>query len=337
MTVLRCFVLASLLLLLSAPADAEDSNPSEPTLLDVQRVSSAAPHSAFTDLIRYEGDFYLAFREGEGHVSPDGSMRVLRSADGKAWEPVAHLTHPEADLRDASLSITPDGQLMLLTAAALHEPDPHTHQPVAWYSDDGENWSDMHEVAEPNIWLWSLRWHPTQPFAIGFGYSVADDRFVRLYHTEDGRDFEPLVDDAEAPADYPNESAIVFLEDADDTALALLRQDPGPAMLGSATPPYTDWTWQHLDRQIGGPAMIQLPDGRLLAAVRLYDDQVRTALCWVDRDTLTLTEFITLPSGGDTSYPGLVFDADTRTLHVSYYSSHEDRTAIYLARVRIPQ
>ena len=45
-------------------------------------------------------------------------------------------------------------------------------------------------------------------------------------------------------------------------------------------------------------------------------------------------ELLSLPSAGDTSYAGAVISGDR--LLVSYYSSHEGRTSIYLARLRIP-
>ncbi|MBX3731392.1 MAG: hypothetical protein KF791_02220 [Verrucomicrobiae bacterium] len=48
-----------------------------------------------------------------------------------------------------------------------------------------------------------------------------------------------------------------------------------------------------------------------------------------------LTEFLALPSGGDTSYAGMVPHEDL--LWVSYYSSHEGRTSIYLAKVRLSE
>jgi hypothetical protein len=64
------------------------------------------------------------------------------------------------------------------------------------------------------------------------------------------------------------------------------------------------WEWKDLGAQIGGPNMIQLPDKRFVAAVRVYGQQVRTALCWLDPQAGKLTEFLTLPSGGDTSYGG---------------------------------
>ena len=83
--------------------------------------------------------------------------------------------------------------------------------------------------------------------------------------------------------------------------------------------------------------MIQLPDGRFVAAVRLLDGRTRTSLCWLDPTSGKITEFLTLPSGGDTSYAGLVWHADR--LWVSYYSAHEANadftTAIYFAEVAL--
>jgi hypothetical protein len=79
--------------------------------------------------------------------------------------------------------------------------------------------------------------------------------------------------------------------------------------------------------------MLRLPDDRLVSCVRLYDGKVRTSLAWVDRDTGKLTEFQKLPSGGDSSYAGLVWH--DKVLWVSYYSSHEGKTSIYLARVKL--
>ena len=40
-----------------------------------------------------------------------------------------------------------------------------------------------------------------------------------------------------------------------------------------------------------------------------------------------------LPSGGDCSYPGMV--EHDGLLWMSYYSSHEGKTSIYLARIEV--
>jgi hypothetical protein len=58
----------------------------------------------------------------------------------------------------------------------------------------------------------------------------------------------------------------------------------------------------------------------------------QTVLCRLDVEQGKLTPLVTLPSGGDTSYAGLVWHENE--LWISYYSSHEGKTSIYLARVR---
>jgi hypothetical protein len=85
--------------------------------------------------------------------------------------------------------------------------------------------------------------------------------------------------------------------------------------------------------RIGGPNRLRLPDGRLVAAVRLYDGATRTSLCWIDAEKENRTEVLQLPSGGDTSYAGLAFEDGL--LWVSYYSSHEGKTSIHMAKVKI--
>jgi hypothetical protein len=56
-------------------------------------------------------------------------------------------------------------------------------------------------------------------------------------------------------------------------------------------------------------------------------------LAVLDVEQKSLQPILQLPSGGDTSYPGLVWQDDH--LWVSYYSSHEGKAKIYLAKVRL--
>jgi len=320
---LACLLFASL---------TQAADPSKLTLDESRRIWDAAPHNAFTDLIRFKGEWFCVFREGQGHVSPDGSLRVITSKDGVQWQSAALITSPTSDLRDAKITETPDGRLMLAGAEAVNNPTAHKHQSLVWFSDDGRTWSDRHEVGTPDNWLWRITWH--EGIAYGFGYDTGEGpRGIRLFRSTDGRTFDTLIEKADVPGTYPNETSLIFLPD--DTCLCLLRQDgePNNGSLGTSHPPYTDWTWRKLDKRIGGPHMLRLDDGRLLAAVRLYDKPVRTAMCWIDPDTGAVTEALALPSGGDTSYAGLVLEGGL--VWVSYYSSHEEKTAIYLAKVKI--
>ena len=69
-------------------------------IVSVERIWDRAPHNAFTDLIRFQDRWYCAFREGAGHVSPDGALRILTSTDAETWESAALLTSEDSDLRD---------------------------------------------------------------------------------------------------------------------------------------------------------------------------------------------------------------------------------------------
>jgi hypothetical protein len=300
-------------------------------VVSVQKIWDTAPHNAFTDLTRLNDHWFCVFREGKGHVSPDGAIRVLTSLDGTKWVSAARLTSTNADLRDPKITITPKKELMLSAAGALLPPTKHNHQTFVWFSSQGTNWSAPVAIGDPDMWLWRITWHRGVAYSVG--YDTTGESFVRLYSSPDGRAFKALVPKL-FEEEHPNETSIVF--QPDDTALCLLRRDgnPGTGRLGIAQPPYTTWTWKDVGTKIGGPHMLRLPDGRLVGCVRLYDGGARTSVVWIDPRTGKLTEFQKLPSGGDCSYAGLVWHEER--LWVSYYSSHEGKTSIYLAKVKLP-
>ncbi|RCS54535.1 exo-alpha-sialidase [Bremerella cremea] len=316
------------LFLLTTTTFAADTSPAK--IIDVKKIWDEAPHNAFTDLIRYQDKWYCVFREGGGHVSKVGSLRVLRSEDGKNWESASLVTSADADLRDAKISVTPDGKLCLAGAGALHQPASAKHQSYIWYSEDGEKWSDAIPIGEQNFWIWRVTWHDGN--AYGVGYSTVEPRAAKLYKSEDGKTFEQVGDKFDVEG-YANETGLIFLEDG--TAMCVLRRDPTAALLGTAKAPYTDWTWQDLGIRVGGPELILLKDGRFIVAGRRYPGGAKTVVWELDPKQGKLHELATLPSGGDTSYPGLV-EYDGK-LWVSYYSSHEGRTSIYFAEIELPK
>jgi hypothetical protein len=333
-------ILASLTSIgLTLPAAAtlakdQTATSNEPVLVEARKIWDKAKHNAFTDLLRYKDRWYCVFREGSAHVSPDGALRVIVSDDGETWKSRALVTSPKYDLRDAKLTTTPDGRLMLNGAGMIADADVRYYSMVWFSSDDGHTWTEGEQIGDPGFWLWRTQWHNNTAYTMGYATNRdRTQRTLRLYRSKDGRDFETLVEQLSAPAGC-GEDTILFMKD--HSALCLLRHETGDKMaqLGTASPPYTDWKWRDLNLRIGGPNMIQLPDGRILAATRLYDGGARTSLSWLDPKNGKLTEVLKLPSGGDTSYAGLILHEGL--LWVSYYSSHEAKTSIYLARVRIP-
>lgn len=333
-TVMKFSVLfATVLLVGETKLAGDEPNAAQPELIEVQRIWDKAPHNAFTDLLHHEGQWYCVFREGKKHVSPDGSLRVIMSKDGREWESLALISHPTDDLRDAKISVTPDGSFML-NGAGMQADKPIRYHSMSWFSTDrGKSWDAGRRIGDPGFWLWRTQWHRGKVYTMGYETNRdRSKRTMRFYGSSDGREFEPLIEKVNVPNGV-GEDKILFL--ADDSALCLLRHETGNkmALLGSSQPPYSEWKWRELNLRIGGPNMIQLPDGRIIAATRLYAPKARTSLSWLDVEAGKLTECLTLPSGGDTSYAGMVLHGGE--LWVSYYSSHEEKTAIYLARVRI--
>jgi hypothetical protein len=201
-------------------------------IFEVQKVWDQAPHNAFTDLIRYKGAWYLTFREGKGHVSNDGALRILKSKTGYDWKSIAHISSQAEDLRDPKLAITPDNRLMISTAAVKRK-NGNTEQLLTkvWFSSDGENWTKPLTVGDKNMWLWRFTWH--KGVAYSLGYAVGEERYITLYRSDDGENFTTFIDRL-FTQDYPNESEIIFLEN--DLAYCLLRRDwgTGTAQLGKA-------------------------------------------------------------------------------------------------------
>lgn len=67
-----------------------------------------------TDLVRFKDYWYCGFCEGEIHCNhPSGRAWIIRSPDGKDWEPAVVLDWDSADVRDPLFSITPEGWLMI--------------------------------------------------------------------------------------------------------------------------------------------------------------------------------------------------------------------------------
>lgn len=315
----------------SESAEPIESTLSQPRLVSVDRIWDRAPHNAFTDLLFHNGRWLCVFREGSRHVSSDGSLRVITSQDGQHWTSLARVTDPVEDLRDAKISVTPDGRLML-NGAGMQADQPIRYHSMVWFSSDGgETWTEAAKIGDPGFWLWRAHWH--KGFCYSMGYETNRDRDIRtarFYRSRDGIDYEPLIPTVNIENGV-GEDKILF--DGDDSALCLFRHETGDRMafLGRSEPPYDQWSWKRLNKRIGGPNMIRLPDGRIIAASRLYKGGTRTSLSWLDPDKGTLTECLKLPSGGDTSYAGMVWKDDM--LWISYYSSHEEKTCIYLAKV----
>ena len=303
--------------------------------IKVKKIWDKSPHNAFTDLIRFGDYLYCTFREATDHMSMDGKLRVIRSKKGKKWTSIALMDFDGGDVRDGKFSITANNELMLNAGVRLVESiDGNKTRSVTWLSSDGKSWSDVF-ICDTGLgtWRWSTSWHKKIAYSIAY---TGKDKQGCLYSTKDGKEWEVVKDNLFPTKNSSwSESSIEFLKNGD--LYALLRRDSQSytSTLGVSKFPYKEWSWSDLNVPIGGPKMIYIEKHKkFLATVRLYGNQsARTSLCWIDHEKGELKEVLTLPSGGDTSYAGMVYEEDI--LWISYYSSHEGKTSIYLAKVKI--
>lgn len=312
--------------------------PSPAAKLELQsntKIWDKGNHNAFTDLIRYKGRFYCTFRESEAHVGGNGKLRVLESKDGSKWESAALIEETGIDLRDPKLSITGDGRLMMVAGGSIYEGTRvlKGKQPRVLFSKDGKQWTPPQKVLTDGEWLWRVTWFKGHAYGVSYNSSPANkvNWIVTLFDSADGISWNKLTT-LDVPG-HPNESTLRFLKNGN--AMLLMRRD-GPenkARIGVSKPPYTNWQWTSANHSIGGPNFIILKDGRRIAAGRdsRQVPKYSTAVGFLTEDGYTPE--LTLPSSGDTSYPGMVWYKGM--LWMSYYSSHEGKTSIYLAKIKL--
>ncbi len=70
-------------------------------------------YNAFTDLIKWQGKYWVCFRSGEGHVKGYGKIRIISSNDLETWNLETTLSSENLDLRDPKFLVDGDNLLVL--------------------------------------------------------------------------------------------------------------------------------------------------------------------------------------------------------------------------------
>ena len=283
-----------------------------------RKIHGDGRHNAFTGIEEAFGRTFVAFRSASTHMAPDGSIRILSSADREVWKTVANVREPGADLRDPKL-VEHGGSLKAYFARQA----PKTPRKMMMAeSVNGREFSEPMPVRgiPEGHWLWHVREHGG--VLRGAAYRREGGMHIAALHaSEDGLNWT-LVQEFPVPG---NETYLDF--DAEGTLWALLRDDLFGCVptLCRAEPPYRHCDWvRRLPMRLQGPMLKRLEGGCVIIA-RQWDEpgwlHPRTDLFWL-ADGKDPERVCTLPSGGDTSYAGWLDVAPGRAV-VSYYSSHE--------------
>jgi hypothetical protein len=325
---------------------------------NIRRAFHNGEHNAFTDLIRWRGQFWLTFRScPDGHgVFPTASVIVLSSDDAQVWRQVHRFSAPDRDTRDPHFLIFRD-RLFVYTGAAyvgkekIRGTEWNAHYGYATWTADGATWAEPRALEGTyGHYIWRAAAYGDRAYLIGRrwrGHMPASGRAsmeCALLESDDGLRwrFRSLIQETDG-----NETALLF--EPNGTLVAVSRTSGTQAVLGRTQPPYETWTREALSGYLGGPVFARWGDRYLVGGRRRPGPDARaletggpgqgvTTLMWLEGKSLV--PFAELPSGGDNSYPGFVALDDDRGL-VSWYSTHEKDadgkpiTAIYLAELAL--
>lgn len=313
-------------------------------LVSVQKIWDKGGHNAYTDLARFKNLFFCCFREGADALGSDGVIRLMISSTGINWVDYATLSEPGVDLRDPKLEVTPDGKrLYLVCGGSVYAGGKELkgRRPRYATTTDGKVWTPTQKLLAEGDWLWRITVNPGDQKFYGVSWNMypttggpkpEPEWALKSYTSNDGSVWQ-LSSIMQVPG-QPNETTLRFLKDG--SAMALVRRDAADkrGYIGTAAAPYREWKWTPLATVVQGQNFIELPDGSLVAGSRGLGKTPGAHMILSKMTASALEPVLELPSGGDCSYPGMLWHEGH--LWVSYYSSHEGKTGIYIAKVKLP-
>ena len=308
------------------------------SLVSLQRVVADGRHNAFTDLIRWRGAYFLAYRTGEAHgFPPNGSVVVMRSADLSAWA-VCGRIDTEGDDRDPKF--VDAGERLAVVFGTWYPRWRGGTRPNAAsdlitnvaFSADGAEWSEPVQIYGVNYWLWRVLKLDAGGFlCAAYHFPVRADyqgRSVHLLRSADLVDWRLVCHLREG--DGPGEPVLYSPEPGRLHCVIRALEPANHSWLGLSAAPYTSWVWHDLGVMIHAPVVLGVGDRWLVAGRSQPQDLPAGAgtvappyhtTVWEIQGTRA-THLLTVPSGGDCSYAGLAL-APNGDVVMSYYSQHE--------------
>lgn len=330
-------LLAAFVLCFSCTAQDED----DLDKIETQRVTFNGPelYNAFTDLVFFDNQFFLVFRESDKHAyGLNGIAKIYNSIDGKEWKFIKKFSVDGADLRDPKFSINGNNLSVYLHGSVwLNGGVVEFKDFISKWSKGG--WSNLQSVLLDNknletakikgneSWPWRVIWFKDVAYTFGYNPKGIFD----FYTSEDGINFVNKGGHFDKIGAIPTEATIRVYKNGD--FYSLVRRNEGSSILLKSTDKGEKWkTIGEIPIiSVGGPNFVFYKEGLILSG----RENGKVIVGYFDFSTNLYTKVRTLPSGGDCGYPGIVLKDNY--LWISYYSAHENKTstAIYLSKIEI--
>ncbi len=316
----------------------------------VKRAFHDGRHNAVTSLAHWRGRTWLAFRSAEGHdpITP-GVIRLLVSDDLENWQLAGNMSSGMDD-RDPKLVATADRLWIFfgatqqsLTQDGLRDRSiPRLHVTHQASTADGVNWSLPAKAYTAGWWIWSPRRGPSGFWGLAYGLDAESPGplEVHLVHSKDGCHWQHQRDLLEPGAGNEGD----LMERPDGSLFALIRGTGDSTYAFESDAQRKVWRRVELDSWCHAPALCAVGTRLFVGGrARLPGGGYRTRIFeWKQGQLIPQLD---LPSGGDTSYCGMISDSNDSLL-ISYYSQHEFQSApdfvmgakpaaVYVARVKL--
>lgn len=287
-------------------------------------------HAAFTSLVQYHDTLYCAFRNANKHVDVNGMdcgvIKIIMSSKGEKWEDYLTFTESGYDLRDPQLSVTPAGEMMLLTEKVKYENGKAvTRNSCVSFIKSKRQYTPLQsvtfDVSQNWNWIWNVEW--IDGVAYGFCYAP----FFGMVKSSDGINYD-LVDIINLQRN-PSEGSIAKLNS--NHYLAVVRTD-GVAYLGIYDVNEGKWRWKDCDEMIACPKVINYKN-KVYIVGRSYIGGLKTSVYKFDEKTARLKNIFRITGGEDCSYPGIA--EFNRRLYISFYKGNTNVSDIYVTSISL--
>ena len=311
-------------------------------LVSTALVWDGAKHVTSPDLVRFGDRWLLVCQESTVAGWPGGTVRVLSSKDGKAWESVARIESPtpKRGLFAPTFTLNPDGRLMVSALGFL--PYPNTPDPLpeyggeqrtlAWFTRDGRDWGKPEVISLAEYPFDRIVWHNGVAFGCAQGRICGSAQTIQILAGKDAKSLETRHTKTFSGL-MPYEGDLLF---DGDTAYCLVTGPSGltaAGRLGTAKAPYKEWEWKELDQPVRHPRFLRLSDKRVIAAVGFHDRKARTSLCEFHPATGKFTELLELPAGNRAVSTGLAWHDGH--VWVGYSVAEGDKSRVHIAKVKL--
>ncbi len=300
-------------------------------------VAVTGEHNSNTDMIYWgkTGMIYMIHDRRPFHLGSTKARLILwNSTDAHAWNYVRSFSVEGNDIRDPKFVVIGDRLFMyaLINSGVIATP----YQTIFTYTEDGVNWQPFQNISHEGWLFWRPKTNDNLTWYVpAYWYEHGKSA---LFNTTDGGNWTHMADIWVGEGN--DETAIEFLPDGrmictarlEGKADNILGNANASTLIATSSYPYTDWTSYVKSRvtRLDGPVLFTY-DNKTFAVARYQVgprsfftelggifSRKRTSIYFVNEST-GLTHLTDLPSGGDTSYAGIVINGTEA--FISYYTS----------------